>query len=128
MKQLFLSLWQFPQTITGLLAASFYGLKHEEMTDDGMFVLYSNDVDHPLDYGQVSIIPSYHYRKEFAESLKRATLRIAVDGYGRISRWLGPLFFFAVLVPRGIHRLFHNGDTSTFYGDKWAAKVAGIGK
>ena len=125
MKNFLLTLWQIPQTFLGMLVASCCDKKHEYITDDGTHVIYSNEIDRVVSLGQVVIVPSYHYRVSCAESYKRATMRFAINGYGALSRRFGWFFLLVITLPRFFHNLRH-GDTTDFYGDRWARRIAGL--
>ena len=131
MRQVLMYLWQLPQHLLGLLLVWLYKPTRLHKVGDVRFY-FSHRMSGGISLGNYIIVNDGHYRKYFADSWKRNTVKHEY-GHSIQSLRLGWLYLFVIGLPSLIWALIygviipktHNGYYR-FYTEKWADKLVNI--
>ena len=126
LKQIFLTIWQFPQILLGWLVLSFIDMNKVELMN-GKLIVYSSSISGGISLGYVIIlgIGDYNDGKIMDERHEY--------GHCRQSEYLGWLYLIVIGIPSLIWCLCYNvekrgglKDYYKFYTEAWADKLGGV--
>ena len=126
LKQIFLTIWQFPQILLGWLVLSFVDMNKVELIN-GKLMVYSSSMSGGISLGYVIIlgIGCYNDGKIIDERHEY--------GHCRQSEYLGWLYLIVIGIPSLIWCLCYNAekrgglkDYYKFYTEAWADKLGGV--
>lgn len=119
-KFIFITIWQLPQTLVGLVMMPFMGKMKKVADRHFNFCWETTNM-----YGGISLGPiAYVSRGSSKESVAHET-----DGHTVQSKILGPLYLIAIGLPSILHAWLYDYKKHCYYNffcEKWANKLAGL--